>query len=90
MHPHKNLEKLIGTALIDGQFRGNLLLSPQGAASGFDLSDEEVVVLSSANTNSLEELAADVYAWITRAPKPRKMPAFRWMPEAYEGALVAV
>ncbi len=88
--PHLNLERLIGTAMIDTQFRATLIGSPIAAAKGFELSDEELDVLASANAQSLEDLAAHVHAWITRAPKPRRSAVPRWtLGEGYQAALAA-
>ena len=87
---HGNLERVIGTALIDRDFRGDLLRSPADAADGFDLSEEELAVLSSANAASLEELASYVHAWLTRAPKPKRAATQRWPLQGYDAAQVAV
>lgn len=87
---HGNLERVIGTALIDREFRGSLLRSPADATSGFDLSEEELAVLSSANAASLEELASHVHAWLTRAPKPKRVTTPRWPLQGYEAVQVAV
>lgn len=90
MPPHKELERLIGTAIVDGEFRASLLHSPAAAASGFDLSAEESAMLSSADSGSLEELAAYIHAWITKAPKPRRVASPRWTLEGYQSGRVAV
>ena len=78
MPPHGELERLIGTAVVDGEFRAILLESPEAALEGFDLSPEELDALVSANARTLEELAAQLYAWIAQAPRPRRA-AGRWL-----------
>ncbi len=90
MPSHPELERLIGTAIVDGEFRASLLESPTTAAADFSLSAEELDVLSSAAGDSLEELAAHLYAWITMAPKFRRAPAIRWALESYQAARIAV
>lgn len=90
MPPHGNLERLIGTALIDSEFRARLLSAPAIAARGFDLSEEEFGVLNCASIHSFEELAAHVHAWITRAPKLRRATSLRWPPHSQHTAYVAV
>jgi len=75
---HSNLERLIGTALIDQEFRSALLTSPTAAARGFGLSEDELGDLGSVHVETLEELAAHVHAWIVRAPKPRKPALAKW------------
>ncbi len=90
MPSNRELERLIGTAIVDEEFRANLLESPAAAASGFNLSDEELDVLSSSGAESLEELANHIYAWITNAPKPRRSTATHWTPDGYQTSRVAV
>lgn len=90
MASHKELERLIGAAIVDGEFRTSLLESPLAAASGFDLSAEELAALDSAGANSLEELAALIHAWITNAPNPKRTVATRWALDGYQAARIAV
>ena len=90
MQQHRNLESLIGTALIDSEFRVALLDSPVAAAADFGLSEEELDVLSSAGASSLEELAGQIYTWIARVPKPRRTASPRWVMEDYQATRVAV
>ncbi len=90
MPSHKELERLIGAAIVDSEFRASLLESPAAAASGFNLSAEELDALSSADTSSLEELATFLYAWITKAPKPRRASFGRWSLDGYQAVRIAV
>lgn len=90
MPPHANLERIIGTALVDGEFRSNLLDSPAAAAAGFELTYEEMEVLRSAHAGTLEELADIVYSWISSLPRPHRAAQRRWAFEGVTGARVAV
>ncbi|MHB1158878.1 MAG: Franean1_4349 family RiPP [Chloroflexota bacterium] len=90
MASHKELERLIGAAIVDGEFRMSLLEAPLAAASGFDLSAEELAALNNAGASSLEELAAHIHAWVTNAPKPKRTVATRWMLDGYQAARIAV
>ncbi|HEX9016276.1 MAG TPA: Franean1_4349 family RiPP [Chloroflexota bacterium] len=90
MPPHANLEKLIGTALVDGEFRSNLLDSPVAAATGFELTREEMEVLKSAHASTLEELADFIYSWISSLPRPQRATQRRWAFDGGTGVRVAV
>ncbi|MGE5619445.1 MAG: Franean1_4349 family RiPP [Sphingomonadaceae bacterium] len=90
MGPHKELERLIGAAIVDGEFRASLLESPLAAAAGFDLAEDELAVLDSAGADSLEELAAHIYAWITKATTPKRVTAARWSLDGHQAARIAV
>ena len=89
MPPHEELERLIGTAVVDGGFRATLLESPEAASEGFDLTPEELAALVSANARTLEELAAHLYAWIVQAPQPRRA-AVRWLLDNQRTTRIAV
>ena len=90
MLPHANLERLIGTALVDREFCAALLRSPVEVAIGFGLSDEEVGILKSASASTLEDLAGYIHAWMNQAPQPRRGANRRWAVEGYPLARVAV
>ena len=92
MPSHKELERLLGTAVVDGEFRASLLESPAATAlaSGFGLSPEELEALRSADVGSLEELAAHLHAWITKAPKPRRAQTTHWTLDGHQSARMAV
>jgi len=87
---HRNLDRLIGTAIVDRAFRASLLESPLSAAEGFDLSSDELDILRSASADTLEDLATHVHAWITNAPTPRRAVPPRWVSEDYHLVRVAV
>jgi hypothetical protein len=90
MPTHRNLERLIGAAIVDRDFRASLLESPLSAAEGFNLSTDEMDILRSAGAGTLEELATHLHAWITKAPTPRRAGPPRWTSEDYHLARVAV
>lgn len=90
MPSHGNLERLVGAAIVDGEFRASLLDSPLSAASAFGLSAEELAMLESAKASTLEDLAAHIHAWVTNAPKPRRMTFPRSALEGYQAARIAV
>ncbi len=90
MSLHTELERLIGTAIVDGEFRANLLESPISAAAQFNLSAEEIQALRSASTTSWDEFAACLHDWIREAPKLRHTPTSRWNPEEYVVKRIAV
>ncbi len=90
MPPTMNLERLIGTAVVDREFRALLLQSPLSAAQGFGLSADELDILRSACADTLEDLAAHIHAWITKAPAPRRPMPNRWGGEDHLSARVAV
>jgi hypothetical protein len=90
MPPNENLERLIGTAIVDREFQAFLLRSPISAAQGFDLSSDELDVLRCAGPGTMEELAAHVHARITKAPGPRRALPSRWAAEDNLLARVAV
>ena len=90
MPPHVNLERLIGTAVVDVEFRRALLDSPTEAATAFELSSEELAVLEAAHATTLEELASHIYAWIARMPRPRRPVPRLWAFDDFQPARAAV
>ncbi|MGQ9459441.1 MAG: Os1348 family NHLP clan protein [Anaerolineae bacterium] len=56
MHSY-NLNRLIGTAVVDKAFRARLLADPGTAAQGFDLTPEEYRLRASLRAHSLAEFA---------------------------------
>ncbi len=90
MPPHANLERLIGAAIVDREFRAALLDAPVEVASGFGLSGEELQLLESANASTLEELAGYIHAWISKMPRPRRAAPRRWALDGLPETRVAV
>jgi hypothetical protein len=68
---HKALNQLLCAAVINQSFRQTLLSDPVQAIDGgyhgqaFPLSLEERALLSKIRVGTLEELAAEVHAWIS-------------------------
>ncbi len=52
-----NLNRLIGTAVVDRAFRARLLADPGAAAQGFDLTPDEYRLVASIRASSLTEFA---------------------------------
>jgi hypothetical protein len=52
-----NLNRLIGTAVVDKAFRARLLADPGTAAQGFDLTPDEYRLVASIRARSLAEFA---------------------------------
>lgn len=90
MSSHPNLERLIGAALVNREFRDRLLKVPVQAAVEFDLSTEELRMLASARAATFDELAAHVWAWSTRAGTTGRSIAASWVPEVREAVRMAV
>ncbi len=90
MPPHANLERLIGRALVDGEFRAALLHAPASAAAGFGLSREELRVLEAACASTLEELAGFIHAWTSQLPHARRTASRRWPLDSQQAFRVAV
>jgi len=63
----KTLSTLIGTAVIDMNFRHTLLSDPWAALSGFDLSREEKEAIAGIEANSIEQFAQQLARWIAKS-----------------------
>lgn len=57
MHSYYNLNRLIGTAVVDKAFRARLLADPGTAAQEFDLTPDEYRLVASIRAHSLAEFA---------------------------------
>ncbi|MGQ9515861.1 MAG: Franean1_4349 family RiPP [Anaerolineae bacterium] len=62
----KTLSTLIGTAVIDENFRQILLSDPWSALNGFDLTREEKEAIASIEANSIEQFALQLARWIAQ------------------------
>jgi len=62
----KTLSTLIGTAVIDMNFRHTLLSDPWSALNGFDLSREEKEAIAGIEANSIEQFAQQLAGWIAQ------------------------
>lgn len=93
MPSHPNLERLIGAAVVDREFRNRLLKMPVQVAVDFGLSTDELRILASARASTLEDLSAHVWAWSTRATtegRSIRSIAASWVPEVRDPVRVAV
>jgi hypothetical protein len=62
---HKALQDLIGRAIVDRDFREDLVSGNRdGAVSDFDLSQDELDAIRSIDAGSFEELAGQLDDWI--------------------------
>ncbi|MBC7224943.1 MAG: Franean1_4349 family RiPP [Anaerolineae bacterium] len=52
-----NLNRLIGTAMVDKAFQARLLADPGAAAQGFDLTPDEYRLVASIRASNLTEFA---------------------------------
>lgn len=57
----ETLDRLIGEAVVNKRLRAILLSNPDKVADFFDLSREELQLLSNIRAGSLEELASQLY-----------------------------
>jgi hypothetical protein len=73
MTTQKELERLAGRAVINSEFRAQLLSAPQETAAeyGVELSEEQVRFVQELNVEALEELARQIeelFGMSTAAP----------------------
>lgn len=62
---HRSVQALIGRAIVDKDFRNQLLNGRRELAlAQFDLTDEEKQVICSIEAQSFEEFAREIHAWI--------------------------
>jgi len=64
--PEKVLNKLLGQALVDRQFRQQLLADPDAATERFDLTDEQRSALSAIEAHTLSDFALQLHLLLTR------------------------
>lgn len=84
---HESLQAVIGTAVIDTEFRKALLNgSRQRVIQRFDLSREEFDAVMRVRADSLEQFAGQLDQWIRRAQGTMEPPTLRSMP-VYRTAL---
>ncbi len=73
---HESLQAVIGTAVIDSDFRQNLLTgSRHRAIANFGLTREEVDIVMGIRADSLEQFAGQLDRWIARAQGRPEPPA---------------
>ena len=61
---HQALQTIVGTAIIDQEFRQALLSSSERAVAGFDLTPEEFLVVTAIKVQTFEEFAEELDRWI--------------------------
>jgi hypothetical protein len=78
---HESLQAVIGTAVIDTEFRKALLNgSRQRVIQPFNLSREEHDAVMCVRADSLEQFAGQLDQWISRAQGRMEPPALRAVP----------
>jgi hypothetical protein len=81
---HESLQAVIGTAVIDTEFRKALLNgSRQRVIQRFNLSREEFDAVMGVRANSLEQFAGQLDQWILRAQGKMEPPTLVALPCAF-------
>lgn len=81
---HESLQAVIGTAVIDTEFRKALLNgSRQRVIQRFNLSRDEFDAVMSIRANSLEQFASQLDQWILRAQGKREPPPLAALPRSW-------
>ena len=81
---HESLQAVIGTAVIDTEFRKALLNgSRQHVIQRFDLSRAEFDAVMGVRADSLEQFAGQLDQWILRAQGKPEPPAFVLLPHRW-------
>ena len=75
---HIALQNLIGRAIIDKKFRGQLLNgSREQVIDEFDLTDAEKEVLRSIEAQNFDQFASQIHHWIETTSRPPAQPRVR-------------
>lgn len=84
---HRAVQHLIGRAIVDKEFRDQLLNSGRKQAlAQFDLTDDERKAICSIKARSFEEFASELHDWIeTVDGEPRRRPT--WLSGIVRGNL---
>jgi hypothetical protein len=78
---HESLQAVIGTAVIDTEFRKALLNgSRQRIIQRFNLSREELDAVMRVRADSLEQFAGQLDQWISHAQGKMEPPTLRGLP----------
>jgi hypothetical protein len=89
--PHESLQAVIGTAVIDTEFRKALLNgSRQRVIQHFNLSREEFDAVMRVRADSLEQFAGQLDQWILRAHgrmEPPSLSALSPYPPTFAGRM---
>ena len=62
---HENIQALIGTAIVDTEFRQQLLENPASVIGDFDLTPDEASAIIAVRASTLQGFASQLHAWIT-------------------------
>ncbi len=68
---YEQVQAVIGTAIIDSEFRRRLLNSPARAVEEFDLTVDERSAIAGIRAQSLEDFARQLHCWLTQTPAER-------------------
>jgi len=60
------LQAIVGKAVVDREFEHTLLARPPEAISEFDLTEEEIAVITAIRANSLAQFAHQLHRWISQ------------------------
>ena len=63
---HERIQDIIGTAIIDAEFRQHLLDDTASVIREFDLTSDEASALLSARAKTFRVFARQLNTWITR------------------------
>lgn len=68
----EQVEAVVGTAVVDREFRRLLLSAPAKAVGGFDLTAEEIGAITNIRARTLQEFAQKLHRWLTRPQRGRQ------------------
>jgi hypothetical protein len=76
----ESVVEVITKALVDADFRSQLLAEPEAALAGYDLTEEERASLSALEEDALDQFASEVEERVSKAtpiniPRPTGMVA---------------
>lgn len=63
---YENLQTIVGTAIVDANFRRRLLDRPSEAVRGFDLTSEEREAVCSIRAKTFQAFARELDNWINK------------------------
>jgi hypothetical protein len=82
--PHESLQAVIGTAVVDSEFRKALLNgSRRYVIQRFDLSHDEFNAVMGVRADSLEQFAGQLDRWILRAQGKMEPPTLVALPRPW-------
>ena len=63
---HETLQLIVGTAIVDSEFRQSLLKESSDVVKSFELTSEESEAIRGIQAESLEGFASELHRWISR------------------------